>query len=127
MDVLSILRKKQQPLGFYHVRVEGDQRDEHPRVYTEIRIVHEVEGAGIDRGRAERADRAVGVALLLDLGDAVEWRRAHQPLVRAARCVTGGGRGGGSDRHRPARRTGQGGAGIACFLIIQTRCGHPHR
>lgn len=55
MDVLSIMRKKAQPIGFYHVRVEGEQRDEHPRVYTEIRVVHEVEGAGIDVGALKRA------------------------------------------------------------------------
>src|SRR5512141_3335330 len=55
MDVLSIMRKKAQPIGFYHVRVEGEQRDEHPRVYTEIRVVHEVEGAGIDVSALKRA------------------------------------------------------------------------
>lgn len=55
MDVLSILRKKKQPVGWYHVRVEGDQRDEHPRVYTEIRVVHELEGVGIDPNAFKRA------------------------------------------------------------------------
>lgn len=55
MDVLSILRKKQQPIGFYHVRVEGDRRDEHPRIFTEIRVVHEVEGAGVDVSALKRA------------------------------------------------------------------------
>jgi putative redox protein len=55
MDVLSILRKKQQPIGFYHVRVEGEQRDEHPRVFTEIRVVHEVEGAGVSVAALKRA------------------------------------------------------------------------
>ncbi len=55
MDVLSILRKKQQPVAAYHVRVEGDQRVEHPRVYTEIRVVHELEGAGIDETAVRRA------------------------------------------------------------------------
>jgi putative redox protein len=55
MDVLSILRKKQQPVSAYHVRVEGDQRDEHPRVFTDIRIVHEVEGAGVQGSAVRRA------------------------------------------------------------------------
>jgi putative redox protein len=55
MDVLSILRKKRQPVAWYRVRVEGDQREEHPRVYTDIRIVHEVEGAGVDREAVRRA------------------------------------------------------------------------
>jgi putative redox protein len=55
MDVLSILRKKKQPIGYYHVRVEGDQREEHPRVYTEIRVVHEIEGPGVDVVALKRA------------------------------------------------------------------------
>jgi len=55
MDVLSIMRKKQQPIGFYHVRVEGEQRDEHPRVFTDIRVVHEVEGQGVDVDALKRA------------------------------------------------------------------------
>ena len=55
MDVLSILRKKQQPIGFYHVRVEGERRDEHPRIFTEIRVVHEVEGPGVDVAALKRA------------------------------------------------------------------------
>lgn len=55
MDVLSIMRKKQQPVGFYHVRVEGEQRDEHPRVFTDIRVIHEVEGVGIDIAALKRA------------------------------------------------------------------------
>ena len=55
MDVLSILRKKQQPVTSYHVRVEGDQRDEYPRVFTLIRISHEIEGSGIDPAAVRRA------------------------------------------------------------------------
>ena len=55
MDVLSILHKKKQPVGYYHVRVEGDQRAEHPRVYTEIRVVHEVEGPNVDIVALKRA------------------------------------------------------------------------
>ena len=55
MDVLSIMRKKKQPIGFYHVRVEGDRRDDHPRIFTEIRVVHELEGPGIDLAALKRA------------------------------------------------------------------------
>ena len=45
MDVLSVLRKKRQPFTRYEVRVVGVQRDEPPpNVYTEMRIVHVVDG-----------------------------------------------------------------------------------
>lgn len=55
MDVLSILRKKQQQVDWYRVRVEGEQRAEHPRVFTSIRVVHEVDGRGVDRAALRRA------------------------------------------------------------------------
>lgn len=55
MDVVAILHKKRQPFKAYHIRVEGEQRDEHPRVFTAIRIVHEVEGAGVDPAAVRRA------------------------------------------------------------------------
>jgi putative redox protein len=44
MDVASILRKKRQAFDRYEVRVSGEQRDEHPRSFERIRIVHLVEG-----------------------------------------------------------------------------------
>lgn len=44
MDVVSILRKKRQAVTRYEVRVAGDQRDEHPHAFEQIRIVHSVEG-----------------------------------------------------------------------------------
>jgi putative redox protein len=45
MDVASILRKKRQPAASYEIEVEGDRAEEHPRVFTAIRIEHRVRGA----------------------------------------------------------------------------------
>lgn len=45
MDVASILRKKRQSARTYDVVVEGDRAEEHPRVFTAIRIEHRVSGA----------------------------------------------------------------------------------
>jgi putative redox protein len=44
MDVISILRKKRQAVTSYEVRVSGQQRQEHPRVFEQIRVIHRVEG-----------------------------------------------------------------------------------
>jgi len=44
MDVASILRKKRQVADAYEIAVEGDSADEHPRVFTAIRIEHRVRG-----------------------------------------------------------------------------------
>ncbi len=45
MDVISILRKKQQRVDSYEVRVAGQRREEpHPRVFERILVIHAVEG-----------------------------------------------------------------------------------
>lgn len=45
MDVVTVLRKKRQPLTGYEVRVSGEQRDDPvPHVFQTIRIVHVVDG-----------------------------------------------------------------------------------
>jgi putative redox protein len=55
MDVMSILRKKRQPVEGYRVRVDGEQSEEHPRVFTDIHVVHEVRGGDVDPAAVRRA------------------------------------------------------------------------
>lgn len=55
MDVISILRKKRQPVDRYEIRASGEQMDEHPNAFTRIDIVHVVEGSGIDPEAVHRA------------------------------------------------------------------------
>jgi putative redox protein len=45
MDVASILGKKRQSAVEYEVVVDGDRADDHPRVFTAIRVEHRVRGA----------------------------------------------------------------------------------
>jgi putative redox protein len=48
MDVISILRKKRQPVTGYEVEVLAERRlDRHPRIFTEMEIIHRVWGRGI--------------------------------------------------------------------------------
>jgi putative redox protein len=44
MDVASILRKKRQDADTYEIVVDGDRADEHPRVFTSVRVEHRVSG-----------------------------------------------------------------------------------
>ncbi len=45
MDVISILRKKRQPVTRYEVRAEGEQRDQpQPALFTRIDVLHVVDG-----------------------------------------------------------------------------------
>jgi len=54
MDVISILRKMRQQVDSYQVRVTGQRAEEHPRVYTHIRVEHIATG-DIDEERLARA------------------------------------------------------------------------
>ena len=54
MDIISILRKMRQPVEAYRVEVEGEQAEEHPRVYTSITIKHIVTG-DVDEERLAHA------------------------------------------------------------------------
>jgi putative redox protein len=56
MDVLSILRKKRQPVDRYEVRVQGTQRDAlHPHVFERIDVLHVVDGPAIEPEAVRRA------------------------------------------------------------------------
>lgn len=47
-DVSSILQKKRQRVTDYEIEVRGQRREEHPRIYTHIEVVHFVKGINID-------------------------------------------------------------------------------
>jgi len=57
MDVIATLRKKRQTVTAYEVVVEGQRREEHPRVFTRIEVVHRLRGTGISRAAVEEAIR----------------------------------------------------------------------
>lgn len=47
-DVVGILEKKRQRVTHYEIEVRGVRRDEHPRIYTDIEVVHRFRGHKID-------------------------------------------------------------------------------
>jgi putative redox protein len=55
MDVISILRKKRQPVDRYEVRASGRQEEGHPHNFTRFDVVHVVDGDGIDPAAVARA------------------------------------------------------------------------
>lgn len=57
-DVITILRQKyHQKVTRYEVKVEADQADRPPQVFTTVRICHLVTGCGVDRAALEEAIR----------------------------------------------------------------------
>ncbi len=70
MDVISILRKKQQQVTGFEIQVEGVRADEHPIVFTEIWVKYTIRGQNIDPKAVERAielsrDKYCGAAATL--------------------------------------------------------------
>jgi putative redox protein len=57
MDIISILRKKRQVVTSYTIDLEGDRRSEHPRSFTNIRIVHHLRGRDLSAAAVEEAIR----------------------------------------------------------------------
>jgi putative redox protein len=55
MDVLSILRKKQQQVTGFDVQVNADQRNEHPHIFTQAVITYRVTGHNVDESALTRA------------------------------------------------------------------------
>lgn len=57
-DVITILRQKyHQKVTGYEVRVEADQAERPPQVFTDVRIVHVITGWEIDRNAVNEAIR----------------------------------------------------------------------
>ena len=57
MDVISILRKCKQQVTAYEIEVTAERREEHPRAYTKIAILHRVRGHDVSAERVAEAIR----------------------------------------------------------------------
>ena len=70
IDVVSILDKMRQPLRGLAIEMEAEQREEHPRVFTQIQMRYRVRGEGLDPDQVKRAitlsqDKYCGVLAML--------------------------------------------------------------
>ena len=55
MDVISILRKKQQAVSAFEVLVQPEQPGSHPNVFTRARILYRLTGTSLDESALRRA------------------------------------------------------------------------
>jgi len=70
MDVASILAKMQMPYDGFSVEVDGDLSDEHPKVYTAIRLRYVFTGSELDEAKIHKAvklsqEKYCGVSAML--------------------------------------------------------------
>ncbi|NLY52895.1 MAG: OsmC family protein [Firmicutes bacterium] len=55
IDIVSILKKMQQPLTGLSITVSGERAEEHPRRFTHIKLHYVVTGDGLSEERVARA------------------------------------------------------------------------
>ena len=55
MDVISILRKKRQPVTGLEVVVRAEHAADHPKRFTAMQVEYRVQGAGVDPAAVRRA------------------------------------------------------------------------
>jgi putative redox protein len=55
MDVVLVLEKMRKTLTALRIEVEATRRDEHPRIYTHLRLVYHIDGPDIDPASALKA------------------------------------------------------------------------
>jgi putative redox protein len=55
MDVISILQKKRQEITGFEVCVDAERASEHPKVFTYIKVLYNIEGHQVDPAAVERA------------------------------------------------------------------------
>jgi len=55
MDVISILKKKQQDIQNFEVQINGERATEHPKVFTSVKISYILSGRNISRDAVQRA------------------------------------------------------------------------
>jgi len=77
MDVISILQKKRQAVTDFQVHVEGDRADDHPKIYTHLRVHYVVRGRDISPDAVERAialstDKYCSVSAMLNKAATME-------------------------------------------------------
>lgn len=71
MDVISILKKMQQPYTYFNIDVEADLTEEHPKQYSAIKVIYEFKQAdNLDEKKVQKAvelsqERYCGVSALL--------------------------------------------------------------
>ncbi len=71
MDVISILKKMQQPYTYFNIDIEAEMTEEHPKQYSSIKVIYEFKQAdNLDEKKVQKAvelsqERYCGVSALL--------------------------------------------------------------
>jgi putative redox protein len=80
MDVISIVRKARVEVEDFTVRVVGEIGEEHPKVYTHLKVVYEFRGKDLEASRDKiinainlSQDKYCGVSAMIRKAAPIEW------------------------------------------------------
>ena len=78
MDVVSLLKKMRVPFANFEMDIEADLTEEHPIVFSEIRLKYIFWGENLDKAKVEKAvnlskDRYCGVSAMLKKNSPIEY------------------------------------------------------
>lgn len=70
MDVVSLLKKMRVPFTNFEMSIEADLTEEHPKVYSEIRLIYHIFGYQLNKDKVEKAinlsqEKYCGVSAML--------------------------------------------------------------
>jgi len=71
MDVVSLLKKMRVPFTNFEMDIDADLTEEHPKVYSEIRIKYRIFGSQLSKEKVKKAidlsqDKYCGVSAMLE-------------------------------------------------------------
>lgn len=93
MDVLSILRKKRQPLEGFAMEVRGERAPDHPKVYTEIDLLYILKGnvdpQAVVRAIELSATKYCSVSAMLRSTARIRYRYRIEPSIPGAAPIEG--------------------------------------
>lgn len=93
MDVLSILRKKRQPLEGFAMEIRGERASEHPKVYTDIDLLYIVKGnvdpQAVVRAIELSATKYCSVSAMLRKTARIRYRYRIEPTATGAEPIEG--------------------------------------
>ncbi len=93
MDVISILRKKRQPMEGFAMEVRGERAPEHPKVYTDIDLLYVVKGnvdpQAVVRAIELSATKYCSVSAMLRKTARIRYRYRVEPATPGAEPVEG--------------------------------------
>jgi len=55
LDVVEIVRKMRIDIKSFHIRIDAELTEEHPKQYTSLKVIYEFEGDNLPKEKLERA------------------------------------------------------------------------